>query len=104
MSSNLKAFFIAAALAGVSAAVSGCSTTQQATAQADLQTAQVILKTAGCDVAALSAVAAPIVQVATDANGQKIAQLVDATGAAVCSAPAPALASPAGTVLGSPAS
>jgi len=91
-------------IAGCAIALSACTSAQQTQAQADLQTALTILKLAGCDTALLSAAAAPVISVAVDANGQKIAQAVSATGAAVCQAPASALASPVGTTLGTPAS
>ena len=67
--------------------------------QQDAATAASLLKAAGCDVSVLSAAAAPIIQVAVDDQGNKIAKAVDATGTAVCVVPTPGLTSPAGTAL-----
>jgi hypothetical protein len=45
--------------------------------------------------------AAPIIKITADANGNAVLQEIDATGTVICSAPAPTtLASSAGTTLG----
>ena len=58
--------------------------------QADLATAAQVLKSLGCIVQSADQAAAPIIQITTDASGQKIAQTIDAVSGKVCSAPVPA--------------
>jgi hypothetical protein len=68
---------------------------------ADLQTAALILKEAGCVTHEAANMAAPIIKITADANGNAVLQEIDATGTVICSAPAPTtLASSAGTTLG----
>lgn len=72
--------------------------------QQDLAVARQALQLSGCAVATFGAAAAPIIAVAADAQGNKMLTAVSATGAAVCTVPAPSgLVSGPGTVLGTTA-
>ncbi|GEM_PF-5197379 len=64
-----------------------------AEAQQQLAADVAALKLAGCVVDEAGTVAQPVIQAEVDANGQRIANLVDQTGAKLCSAASPPAAS-----------
>lgn len=82
--------------------LAACNSTQTATVQNDLVIAQAALKTAGCDIAYLNQVAQPIIMVAIDEQGQKVAKVVSNIGASICTAPVVGIYSAPGTTLGTP--
>ena len=93
---NLKMILIAAALTVASLALSGCITSTAvqtgrlptaAEAQAQLQADILALKVAGCLTAEISGAASPIIAATVDANGQRIATMIDQTSGKVCGVP-----------------
>lgn len=76
----------------------------QAQMQQNLQSALFILKTVGCIIDTAAQVAAPVVQISSNAQGQQILNAADASGKLLCAAPVlvPPTALPAPAPAGAP--
>lgn len=97
-------------LLALSLGLAACTAAQQQQLQQDNQVilndltqALPVLKAAGCDVSALGTAAGPLVQIAVDAKGQQIYQIVDSVGTILCSAPIPPAPATAPAVAPAPA-
>ena len=98
----------ALALAAMLSACAGTSNTPaqpltQTQIQQDMQMGVYLLQAAGCAIAEASAIAAPVVMITSDAQGQQVLQAVSAGGVVACKVTVPPTALPAPVAAGAPA-